>query len=187
MENLLIIDAPEYYRPTGIIRGRRFELFNTDLRIDRLAVPKFMDLPLPEGEAADATGGIEQLIELENQKNLERNSRLELQFAAYPYQYAIVPYEYDEKKLLTKGFQFVLMRVSSSENNVRRLLEYKSNGNSGQSENADGTSERMVHKFYVKHINSGDIYLGEQWDAAEQWPDALYNHMSAIIEKLSKR
>ena len=187
VENLLIIDAPEYYRPSGIIRGRRFELFNTDLRIDRLAVPRYLDLPLPEGQVAGSTEGMTQLIELENRRNQERNDQLERVFATYPYQYEIVPYEYDEKKLLTKGFQFVLMRVSSSTENVRMLLGYKSDEKPGQVPGLQDSGDRMVHKYYVKHINSGDIYLGEQWDANGNWQGALYNHVSAIVEKLSKK
>ena len=187
-ENLLIIDAPEYYRASDIIRGRRFEMFNTDLRIDRLAVPRFLDLPVPEEQGAASTEAMTTIIERENAENQERNNRLQQIFASYPYQYEIVQYEYDEKKLLTKGFQFVLLRVSSSAENVRNLLGYNPNDNPDPAiKDQLIAGERMVHKYYIKHINSGDIYLGEQWDAAEQWQDALYNHMSAIVEKLSKR
>ena len=42
----------------------------------------------------------------------------------------------------------------------------------------------MVYKYYVKHINSGDIYLGEQWDGDDNWQDALSNHITAIVDKL---
>jgi hypothetical protein len=45
----------------------------------------------------------------------------------------------------------------------------------------------MVYKYYVKHINSGDIYLGEQWDGDDTWQDALFNHISLIINKLGEK
>jgi len=189
-ENLLIIDSPEYYRASDIIRGKRFELFNTDLRIDKLAVPKFLDLPVPEMQNGASSTGMLKIIDQENTKNLERNSQLEQLFMKYPYQYEIVAYENDEKKLLAKGFQFVLMRVKSSETNVRSLLRYETNVTTtdlGQDYTKSVNGDKMVNKYYVKHINSGDIYLGEQWDANYNWQDALDNHMSAIVEKLSKK
>ena len=108
-----------------MIRGKRFEIFNTDLRIDKLAIPKFIDLPVPDNAGAQSTADMVSVIVQENEKNLERNSRIEQQLINYPYAYEIVPYEYDEKKLLAKGFQFVLMRINSSGLDVRKMLGYE--------------------------------------------------------------
>ena len=47
--------------------------------------------------------------------------------------------------------------------------------------------DALVTKFYVKHINSGDIYLAEQWDGDDNWRDALRNHLNPLIEKLSDK
>jgi len=194
-ENLLIIDSPEYYRGSDIIRGKRFEMFNTDLRIDKLAVPKYVDLVVPESESITSSKEILKAIESKNAENLVANGKLERIFSKYPYQYGIVPYEYDEKKLLTKGFQFVLMSVSSSPVNVRSLLGYKrtnstastSNSTSNRNSNSAPSDEGTVYKYYVKHINSGDIYLGDVWDAANNWQDALINHLAAILDRLEKK
>jgi len=175
LENLLIIDFPEYYRGSDIIRGRRFEILNTDLRIDNLAVPKFVDLPIPNSSEAQSTASMIAVIEGENKNNLERNSKIEQLMSTYPYKFEIVPYEYDEKKLLAKGFQFVLMRLKSSGFNVRKLLGYEISDDISElitiKKNRQGEVnvkaipiDATVYKYYVKHINSGDIYLGEQWD-----------------------
>ncbi|MCK5370886.1 MAG: hypothetical protein KAQ62_26380, partial [Cyclobacteriaceae bacterium] len=45
----------------------------------------------------------------------------------------------------------------------------------------------MVYKYYVKHINSGDIYLGEQWDGDDNWQDAFNNHITVLLRKLEKK
>ncbi len=196
MENLLIIDSPEYFKGVDIIRGKRFETFNTDLRIDRIAIPKFQDLPIPENTGTKSSEKIISLINEENLNNLSRNAQLEQMMADYPYKFEIVPYEYDEKKLLTKGFQFVLMRINSSGENVRKLLGYEINDEVDalvtiRKDKEDNVSiksipiDAMVYKYYVKHINSGDIYLGEQWDGDDNWQDAFNNHISSIIKKLA--
>lgn len=195
LENLLIIDSPEYFRGVDIIRGKRFESLNTDLRIDRIAVPKFMDLPAPENSDTESTAKMVALINEENSKNLARNSQLEQLLIDYPYKFGIVPYEYEEKKLLTKGFQFVLLRINSSGRNVRKLLGYDINDDVNElitirKDKEDNVSVKsipidgMVYKYYVKHINSGDIYLGEQWDGDDNWQDAFNNHFTEIIRKL---
>ena len=197
-ENLLIMDSPEFFRGVNIIKGRRSETFNTDLRIDRLAVPKFLDLPLIENSTTESTSEMVALINEENSKNLIRNSQLEQLMADYPYKFEIVPYDYDEKKLLPKGFQFVLMRINTSGKSVRKLLEYKmSNDINAQKttrkdDQVDATLtssplDAIVYKYYVKHINSGDIYLGEQWDGDDNWQDAFNHHITAIIRKLEKK
>lgn len=198
IENLLIIDSPEYFHNVDIIRGGRFESFNTDLRIDRLAVPKFTDLPVPENSNSQSTMDMVNLIVEENQNNLRRNSQLERLMLNYPYKYEIVPYEYDEKKLLTKGFQFVLMRINSSGRKVREMLGYEISQDidelvtirekdQNEVEVKSIPIDAMVYKYYVKHINSGDIYLGEQWDGDDNWQDAFDNHMSSLIHKLENQ
>jgi hypothetical protein len=196
-ENLLILDSPEYFRGVKVLAGRRSETFNTDLRIDRIAIPAFGEIPITEG-ANSENSKIVQAITEENQEALRRNAQLEQIMASYPYQYKIVPYQYDEKKYLTQGFQFILMRITSSGMNVRRLLGYKIDeqanelitmkkddlGNvQAKSISVDG----LVTKYYVKHINSGEVFLGEQWDGDDNWSDALKNHLKNLMEKLGDK
>ncbi len=197
-ENLLIIDTPEFFRGVDIIKGRRSETYNTDLRIDRLAVPKYLDLPSIEQSTAQSTSEMLALINEENSKNLMRNSQLEQLMSAYPYKYKIVPYDYDEKKLSSQGYQFVLMRIKSSGREVRKLLGYqdaediqevivRNQDNQITNSKKSIPLNEMVYKYYIKHINSGDIYLGEQWDGADTWQNAFKNHIIALIKKLEKK
>jgi len=43
-----------------------------------------------------------------------------------------------------------------------------------------------VYKYYIKHIYSGDVYLGTGWDADETWQEALQNHMDNLLKALEK-
>jgi DNA-directed RNA polymerase subunit L len=45
----------------------------------------------------------------------------------------------------------------------------------------------LVTKYYVKHINSGEVFLGEQWDGDDNWNDALKNHLNNLMEKLGDK
>ncbi len=194
-ENLLILDNPEYFRGVDILKGRRYETFNTDLRIDRLAVPIFEQIPVPQNAEAENADLI-KVINRENSSNLRRNADLEQIMSSYPYQFKMVPYEYDEKKLLTQGFQFVLLKLNSSGRNIRELLGYEVNNQVNElitmAKDADGNLnikaipiDGLITKYYIKHINSGDIYLGEQWDGDDNWQGALQNHLTLLLEKLA--
>ena len=193
--NFLILDTPEFFRGVQIRKGRRDEDFNTDLRIDRIAIPIFEDVAVGENSSSD---GASAAIVAENSRNVQRNADLEAIMNQYPYEYKIIPYNYDEKKLLAQGCQFILMRLTSTGHNIKRLLGYKAGdktgtytsyavdsfGNSVQKEIPAGAT---VTKYYIKHINSGDIYLGQQWDADVTWQKAMTNHFQLLMRELEKK
>jgi hypothetical protein len=194
-ENLLILEKPEFFSGVKILKGRRSETFNTDLRIDQIAIPVFEQLPLPENSTA---GNIMlEAINEKNEENLRKNAELEQIMSRYPYNFKILPYQYDERKLLTQGCQFVLLKLTSSGRNVRRMLGYEVNDQVdelitmrkdelGNVQVKAIPIDAMVTKYYVKHINSGDVYLGEQWDGDDNWSSALKNHLNLLLEKLAE-
>jgi len=196
-ENFLILDSPEYFRGIKILSGKRFETFNTDLRIDRIAIPIFENLPVPENSNSVDQNMID-MIKDENEENMKRNAELEQIMSRYPYEYKLLPYEYDEQQLFLQGCQFVLMRITSSGRNVRRLLGYEVNDqvnelitmkkdNAGDIQVKSIPIDGLVTKYYIRHINSGEVFLGEQWDGDDNWSDALKNHLNLLIEKLGER
>lgn len=198
IENLLIIDRPEYYRGTDIIIGKRFEAYNTDLRIDRLAIPSFSDFSSLNASENPTDVQISGATEKEYNDNLQKNAAIEQIMSIYPYKFGIVPYDYDEKKLLTKGFQFVLMQISSTGVDIKKLLGYDVSektkelitakyDQNGELEEKRFPANAKVFKYYVKHINSGDVYLGEQWDADTYWQDAMKNHLTLLLRELEKK
>jgi hypothetical protein len=42
----------------------------------------------------------------------------------------------------------------------------------------------VVYKFYVRHIDSGNIFLGTKWDADTTWQDALKNFIGGFKAEL---
>ncbi len=196
-ENFLVLDSPEYFRGVKILTGRRFETFNTDLRIDRIAIPIFENLPVPENNNTGNQRMIEMIM-AENEENMRRNAQLEQVMARYPYEYKLLPYEYDEQALFRQGCQFVLMKITSSGRNVRRLLGYEVNDqvnelitmkkdDSGNIQVKSIPIDGLVTKYYIRHINSGEVFLGEQWDGDDNWIDALKNHLNLLIEQLANK
>lgn len=168
-QNFLINDIPERQISLTVISGRRSEFFAVDLKVDNLAVPKTGD---------------EQL-----------DKELEQFFAAYyPYKYKLVDSNYDEKESRKLGFHYVLTYVHTRGRSARELLGY----DMSKSENAyasvtypDGASQiktipadKPIYKFYFKHIESGNVFLGTKWDADETWMQALKNQIMGFRAEL---
>ncbi len=168
-QNYLINDIPEMPGGLNMITGRRAEFFALDLKVDNLAVPKTGD------EAIDRE--LEQL------------------FAAhYPYKYKLVEATYDEKELRKLGFHYVLTYVKTSGRASRELLGYDMTKTesayasvtwpNGSSQVKTIAADKPVYKFYFKHIESGNVFLGTRWDADETYMQALKNHLMGFRAEL---
>jgi hypothetical protein len=164
-QNFLINDQPESDIQVPIIAGRRSELYPLDLKTDNIAVVKSSD---PSLQA--------QIEELLN--------------AVYPYPNKIkfidaVP-EF-EKDLRRQGMQFILHYVHCRGKTARDLLGYDiTRGESayGSLTFPNGTPqvktipvESPIYKFYIKHVESGNVFLGTRWDADESLLQAMKNHL----------
>lgn len=168
-QNFLINDLPETPAGINIIAGRRSEFYSLDLKVDNLAVPKTGD------EALDKE--IEQLFA-----------------SLYPYKYKLVEPTYDDRESRKLGFHFVLCVVNTRGKAARELLGY----DMSKSENAyasvtypNGASqiktisvEKPIYKFYLKHAESGNVFLGTKWDADETFLQALKNHLMGFRSEM---
>ncbi len=150
-QNFLVIDVPEFFVGSGnIIRGNRAEGFAQDLKLDKLAIPRF-------GDAQD--------------------SALARIMKPYPYEYALVDANRSEDELRQEGYQFILRRLHTQGGNVKAMLGYPTeSGRAGQ---------EPVYKYYVKHIYTGDVYLGNAWDADVSWEAALINHLRNMRDDMT--
>ena len=164
-ENFLVIDVPEFFVGAGnIIRGNRAEGFAQDLKLDKLAVPRF---------------------------GTEQDSALAQIMEPYPYEYALVDPERDEEELRQEGFQFILLNLHTQEATIREMLGYPdTNQASGKKpaqspRKAPAPPGRSVYKFYVKHIYTGDVYVGDTWDASVSWRSALTNYLRYMKEDMN--
>lgn len=178
VQNHLINDQPEFFVGAGnVIRGRRFEAFAQDLKLDKLAVPQFQenDMILKGDAGSDVTAQVEQ-----------SNQNLEAIMADYPYEYDLVDPTIEEDKLRQNGYQYILLRLHTTKEHIQDMLGYKTQPNTKQqAEAVTGATGGSVYKYYVKHIYTGDVYLGNTWDADEDWSDALSNYIRNMKEGLN--
>ncbi len=157
LANFLVVETPEFFTDTRIFRENRFESFHPDLKLDKLAVPL---------EGADTPDS------LQNPLNLKMRAQLQ----EYPFEYDFVNYKLGEQILINGGFHHLLLYLYGPESSIRRLLDYPGD---------QGDQGRMVYKFYTRHIRSGDIYLGDQWDASSDFEQSLKNHISNLKSALN--
>lgn len=167
-ENMLINDFPELAMPLNVFKGRRNEFFAIDLKVDPLAVPKFGD------EAMDRE--LEEIMKL------------------YPFKYKLTDPGLSESQIRQDGSLYVLRFVYASDRAAQDLLGYSASrsqsaivsvtypGNEPHLKSIPANN--MVYKFYFKHINSGNIFLGTKWDADVTWQQALINQIKAFKAEL---
>jgi len=169
-QNFLINDLPEKTIELNFITGRRSDFFPIDLKVDNLAVPRTGD------EAIDKE--IEQFFA-----------------TSYPYKYKMVDVNYDEKESRKLGFHYILCYVHTRSRAAREILGY----DMSRAENAyasvtfpNGASQiktisaaQPVYKFYFKHIESGNVFLGTKWDADETFYQAFKNHLMNFKQELN--
>ena len=183
--NYLIIDQPEFFKGTQVFSGKRYELFWSDLRIDKLAIPQF---PLADTTlSSPLVAEVNALIKQENQK-LDSIIR-----TTYPFQ-GVLTSSSDIEVLKKEGFQYMLLYVSGPGRSVRDLLEYKQvPGETHYISQVLGgpdkglkrlPAEAPVYKFYIKQLYSGNVYLGSVWDADTHWEQALSHFIQNMRTEL---
>ncbi|MEQ8424414.1 MAG: hypothetical protein RIA63_06870 [Cyclobacteriaceae bacterium] len=169
IKNLLINSYPEKNFPITIIEGRRSDFFAIDLKVDHLAVPWFKDAV---------------------------NDSLLVKFfkETYPFTYNMVEPGLDKKELRSKGFHYLLSYVHTDGAIARDILGYQNTSNesaitsvtypNGSLKLKTLSAETPVYKFYLKHLESGNVFLGTKWDADITWESALRNHIKGFRAEL---
>lgn len=168
-KNLLINDEPELNFQINMIAGRRSELYPIDLKTDNVAFLKSDD--------AAVQAQVDDLLST---------------LYPYPEKYkAIDSIPSNEKDLRRKeGIQFLLMVVHCRGVSAKDLLGYdvsRKESAYGSVSYTNGTPqvktipvETPVYKFYIKHVESGNVFLGTKWDADESMVQALKNHIQGL-------
>lgn len=167
-ENLLINEVPELAMPLNVFKGRRGDYFAIDLKVDPLAVPKFGD------EALDRE--LEEIMK------------------SYPFKYKLTEPGWSESQIRQDGSYYVLRFVYARDKAAQQLLGYSTTPSQSAIVSVtypDDTphlknipANSMVYKFYFKHIDSGNVFLGTKWDADLTWQQALINQIRAFKAEL---
>ncbi len=165
VENHLINDQPEFFVGAGnVIHGKRYEAFAQDLKLDKLAVPRFQEV---KEQPATTDSTAEQSLSPDDQK-------LESIMKEYPYEYGLVNPQLEEDKVRQQGYQYILLRLHTTPEHLHDMLGYKA---SSEAPAQRASSPAPVYKYYIKHIYTGDVYLGDVWDADTHWEKALANYI----------
>lgn len=184
--NFLILEHPEFFSETRMFAKGRFEKFNPDLKLDKLAVPLFEErVPpqnIPPGMSREE---VNQKIALENNQVSEANRRMQEILNAYPFDYEPVSYKDGEAAWKRTGNHFILLNIHGKASTVRDFLGYETVEDQptftstrvieGEAVTQEIDKNQQVYKYYIQHINSGEIYLGTHWDVATTWEQALEN------------
>lgn len=167
-ENMLINEFPELAMPLNVFKGRRSEFFAIDLKVDPLAVPKFGDE--------------------------EMDRELEEIMKSYPYKYKLTEPGLTETQIRQDGSYYVLRFVYARDKAAQKLLGYEATKSQTAIVSVTYPEDKvhlknipanaMVYKFYFKHIDSGNIFLGTKWDADLTWQQALLNQIKAFKAEL---
>ena len=160
-ENFMVLEHPEFFSDVPMITKSRYESFPMDLRLDKIAIR------WPEGV----------------DENLKQALGMHLD-SIYPYQFDFVDINQTDRQIQNDGFQYVLDWVYAPGLSLRQVFNYEIN----EGENTYITFMTIgpnqkdiksiaiyvpVYKFYMRHLITGDIYLGTEWDADTEWTEAL--------------
>jgi len=173
-QNFLINDIPEMDINVPIITGRRSELFPIDLKIDMMAVPKFED--------SNIQSQVDTLFK---------------KIYPYPEKFKVAQIPADEKELVKQGFQYALLFVKLNGKSAHEILGYdmvKTAATAyGSVSYPEGIStpqvktisaDLPVYKIYIKHLRSGNVFLGKNWDADEDLVQSIRNHIMGFRTEL---
>ncbi len=167
--NMLVSPLPEFDLPLHFIKGTRAEYFGVDLRVDKLAIIKSGD------EAMD-----------QSMEEIFKNN--------YPFTFQFFEPGSDESDIRKKGFLFILSVIHTRGFAAMELLDYNMDKTgsaiasvsypNGQMQLTTRPAEEPVYKFYFKHLENGNVYLGTKWDADTSWKQALLNQIKGLKAEL---
>jgi hypothetical protein len=108
----------------------------------------------------------------------------------FPVKYELVDPALSESDLSSRGFITVLRFVHTRGLVAKKILDYDVSQMansiasvvvvSGEAELKTIPAEETIYKFYIKHLEYGNLFLGNKWDADTSWQAALVNHLQLM-------
>ncbi|MCC5936065.1 MAG: NTPase [Lunatimonas sp.] len=174
--NFLVLDVPEFPTPpTGAGGGTATYLAQTPLNLNVFKLGVMLtgvsgDEGFLNTFRQDLLGKSPQQREAEQ---LAERQGLERIFEEiYPFEVAFLTESRTNQQLIQDRVQFILMRIEGREADIMK--------NMGVPVPSDRDTNRIVIKFYIKLLVRNELYIGQEWDAAPDWQDALVNFLRQI-------
>ena len=114
--------------------------------------------------------------------------------ANYPLKFKLTESNLSEKDLRKQGSLYVLCFIYARDGVAKNLLGYDMSKSesalvsvtypNGQQQLKNIPIDTPVFKFYFKHIDSGNVFLGNKWDADLTWQQALLNQIKGMKAEL---
>jgi len=184
--NLLINDNPEYFNDVHLINKNRAESYKADLKLGKLAVPKFAGTNLPGKRPGGLVNTlVKNRLEQAEVQATTYNNDLGNIMQGYQFEYGLVDNDLTEAEMKAAGYIYVLRSIHTAGIGIKRLLNYAVDEDdeyyitvklvSGKPTMRYIPTGAPVYKYYIKNIKTGNIYLGKNWDADETWQESLKN------------
>ena len=185
-KTLLTNGSPEYFDDVKMIRGQRVKSYFTDLDFGKLAVPAFQIAEIPANKPGGVINNqVEKQANHANEQAATYNNQMTNIMKGYQYEYAMTDPALTDSELMSSGYMYALYKLHSSGKAVKRLLNYSVRDDDdnymtlkeikGKQTLRYIPADAPIYKYYVKHLKTGNVYLGENWDADETWQEALKN------------
>ena len=193
--NLLVASVPEYFNDAKLIKGQRVESYYTDLKLGKLAVPRFATTNLPGKRPGGLVNTMvkNRLAQAEEQA-ASFNNQLASIMKGYKFEYDLVDQNINDKDLMIAGYNYVIRSLRTSGIGVKRLLNYPVDEEDEHYITVKLVNNKPtmryipikapVYKYYIKNLKTGNIYLGKNWDADETWQESLKNVLYNISIEL---
>ncbi len=118
------------------------------------------------------------------------NRKLEQLMQRYPFAFELIDYT-DDEDAFRRGYQFVLVSMSTTGESIKRLLNYKTvsgvthymstvAADSTQTKIKAIPADAFVHKFYFRNTVNHEAFVGTDWDADVSWQQSLTNFIQNL-------
>lgn len=190
--NFIIPEGPEFLGDLVAFSGNRLQNYPTRIQRLSLAVVPFQKIPVRD----DVDPELNTEINNYNAEVERKNARMTQILENYPYKWELVE-ETESDELYEQGYQYVLLRLSSTGRSVKNILNYPTSPSETHymthTYNLEGEPDLVqipvnasVTKYYIKQTALKDIHVGKVWDADATWEEALQNFLFNLRQELER-
>jgi len=191
-KNLLILDNPEFHGNFQFDEEEIKKSYPPDMKSFKTGIVLIPVEPLTSALSDDNLPLFSGYEEQVSQNNRDIKEVME---GIFPFKYETVDFGTSEQDLKDrKGIQYLLYFVHANAKTIRDMLGFESPANAtefasngflgGNPFLISIPADRVVYKFYVKRLSTGELYSGSLWDADITLKDALSNFINNMKREL---